>query len=75
MLFNLAELTTPNCVVVRIDRKKSLSAKMYSLYKELCINHNEKPVSKTTYKRIFCKEYNYSIFKPKKISMFFLHKV
>ena len=48
-----------------LDSKLSI-AKMHSLYEELCVNYNEKPVSKTTYKRIFCKEYNYSFFKPKK---------
>ena len=42
-----------------LDSKLSI-AKMYSLYEELCVNHNEKPVRKTTYKRIFCKECNYS---------------
>lgn len=48
-----------------LDCKLSIS-KMYYLYKEKCVSLNEKPVSITTYKRIFCENYNYSFFKPKK---------
>lgn len=39
---------------------------MYSLYKELCEKEGHNPKSLTTYKRIFCQEYNYSFFKPRK---------
>ncbi|CAH0556484.1 unnamed protein product [Brassicogethes aeneus] len=41
-------------------------AKMHSLYKEICIKDACKPVSLITYRRIFCQNYNYSFFKPKK---------
>nr|CAI5857563.1 unnamed protein product [Callosobruchus analis] len=41
-------------------------AKMYTLYKEICEKDGHIPRSMTTYKRIFCQEYNYSFFKPRK---------
>ena len=41
-------------------------AKMYSLYKIQCEEINQNPVSSITYRRTFCKDCNYSFFKPKK---------
>uniref|UniRef100_A0A6P7F5F0 Uncharacterized protein LOC114326508 n=1 Tax=Diabrotica virgifera virgifera TaxID=50390 RepID=A0A6P7F5F0_DIAVI len=42
--------------------------KMYNLYKnDFCKNNNlDNPVSEKTYRIIFCNNYNYSFFKPKK---------
>lgn len=41
-------------------------AKMYSLYKEVCVTDGSRPVSLITYRRIFCNNYNYSFYAPKK---------
>ncbi|VVC89267.1 unnamed protein product [Leptidea sinapis] len=41
-------------------------SKMYSLYIDDVCPKNKIPVSEKTYRRIFCNEYNYSFFKPKK---------
>lgn len=48
-----------------LDSKLSIN-KMYSLYKQLCQHDGTSPVSSITYRRIFCKNYNYSFFTPKK---------
>lgn len=48
-----------------LDPQLSIT-KMYSLYKEECAKLNWKPVSEITYRRVFCKDYNLSFFKPKK---------
>ncbi|KAL4717613.1 hypothetical protein ACJJTC_000762 [Scirpophaga incertulas] len=40
--------------------------KMYQLYKIKCQEENATPVSEITYRRIFCNNYNYSFFVPKK---------
>ncbi|KAL4712623.1 hypothetical protein ACJJTC_005444 [Scirpophaga incertulas] len=40
--------------------------KMYQLYKIKCREENATPVSEITYRRIFCNNYNYSFFVPKK---------
>lgn len=48
-----------------LDSNLSIS-KMYELYTNDCKNDSAEPVSLITYRRIFCKNYNYSFFKPKK---------
>ncbi|KAJ8940580.1 hypothetical protein NQ314_010658 [Rhamnusium bicolor] len=48
-----------------LDSKLTI-AKMHSLYQEICEKEACKPVSLITYRRIFCQNYNYSFFKPKK---------
>lgn len=48
-----------------LDSKLSIS-KMFSLYKEKCIEENQVFVSFITYKRIFGQFYNLAFFKPKK---------
>ncbi|KAL0832203.1 hypothetical protein ABMA28_001657 [Loxostege sticticalis] len=40
--------------------------KMYQLYKSKCADENVIPVTEITYRRIFCNNYNYSFFVPKK---------
>lgn len=48
-----------------LDASLSIT-KMHRLYKEKCVKENIKPVSEITYRRIFCNDYNYSFFVPKK---------
>lgn len=48
-----------------LDATLSIS-KMYALYKDVCKESGKIPRSLTTYKRIFCRDYNYSFFKPRK---------
>ncbi|XP_072393562.1 uncharacterized protein [Diabrotica undecimpunctata] len=48
-----------------LDRNLNI-AKMYSLYLALYKEKKWIPVSEITYRRIFCREYNLSFFKPKK---------
>lgn len=51
----------------RLYLDASLSiVKMYQLYKSKCNEDNVTPVSEITYRRIFCNNYNYSFFVPKK---------
>lgn len=40
--------------------------KMYSLYKEECKNKGKRHTSESKYRAIFCNEYNYSFYVPKK---------
>ncbi|KAI4455584.1 dna-directed rna polymerases i ii and iii subunit rpabc2 [Holotrichia oblita] len=40
--------------------------KLYDLYVQQCVQSGIAPVSQITYRRIFCKNYNLSFFKPKK---------
>ncbi|XP_050315508.1 uncharacterized protein LOC126750046 [Anthonomus grandis grandis] len=48
-----------------LDSKLTI-AKMHFLYKQFCEKDDLVPISLITYRRIFCKNYNYSFYKPKK---------